>query len=186
MSREHDHHGHSHEHGPTQEEIRQKAQVEFLWETKRRADRAVEKYFLGQGYFLLPRDVKTSEERLAEPIKPILATLKHAQRLVADGADLTDERKEQMLECVYQLEEIVKQSPIDHPVLKLYSARTKNVGRGALLLWLAVPVVLFAIAWPSMWKGLLFTLLPGSLFMLRGWRQKVAIERQAIKVVSTF
>lgn len=157
----------------------------FLSDTKEKFDDLVTTYFLGQGYFVMVDDVERSNlpvtAGIAEPIERYLTS----RRLVEDGANLTDKRKVEMLEAIYEIEKIVSRTVTAHPILPLYRQITDTRTNRSFFIVGAVVCGLIGLAAPPAFAGTL-------VFAVLAYRKSMSIEalrnnirQQAIQTVSS-
>lgn len=169
----------------TQAEIQQKNKDNFLSDTKIKFDDLIAIYFLGQGYFLLAKDVQNSNHKIAEPIKVVIHEFIQARRLIDDGANLTEKRKVQMLEALYALEDVVSKTNIGHPILTLYRDLTKKRSQIFWLVAASVISLLIGLAFPQMLLGALLAAGYAGYFRAKTKSIKTEIRNGALGVISS-
>lgn len=113
---------------PTVYELRKQEKSDFISGTEKRMDDLVKTYFLSHGYVVLANDAINSNLEIAAPILPYIAEFYKTHRLVKDGGNLTDKRKEALLEQTYAVEEIVNKIETVHPIKSLYDQIDKLNG----------------------------------------------------------
>lgn len=169
----------------TQAEIREEKTQNFLSDSRTKFDELVVRFFLGQGYFLLPEDLEREDlpSSVLQIQKPVVQFL-HAGRLVSDGASLTDKRKVEMLEALYGLENIVDRTSTTHPILALYLKLQSKRFRRAIFTFLAILSAIIGFGLPP---SFIFT----AIFGFFAYRNSMVakslqadIEREATHVIS--
>ena len=169
----------------TAAERQAESKANFLRDAKEKFDDLVTTYFLGQGYFVMVDDIERSDlpiaARIAKPVERYL----NSRRLVDDGANLTDKRKVEMLEAIYEIEDTLARTPTEHPILPLYRQVTSKRTSRFMLIVGAVICGLIAIAAPPMLVGAI-------VFAILAYRKSrsigsliSSIRQQAIQAVSS-
>lgn len=95
---------------PTQAELSRMAKFEFIARVKQRMNIALEKYSMQNGYYLTGRNkwqVLNINEEISGKIKPYVMSFKDVMRLIDDGGNLTEKRKEALLRAVYGVEDLL-------------------------------------------------------------------------------
>lgn len=95
---------------PTQAELSRMAKFEFMARVKQRMNIALEKYSMQNGYYLTSRNkwqVLNIDEDISNKIKPHVMSFKDVMRLIDDGGNLTEKRKEILLRAVYGIEDLL-------------------------------------------------------------------------------
>lgn len=169
----------------TQAELRQQSKDNFLSDTKTKFDDLIATYFLGQGYFLLADDVQNFNHETAEPIKLVVQEFIQARRLIDDGANLTEKRKVQMLEAIYELESILSKTNIGHPILSLYRDLVKKRTQVRWLITASIVTLLIGLALPPMLLAAMLSAAYAVYFRSKTKALKTEIGARAIGVIST-
>lgn len=169
----------------TQAEIQQQTKDNFLSDTKAKFEGLIATYFLGQGYFLLADDVQNFNHETTEPIKLAVQEFIQARRLIDDGANLTEKRKVQMLEAIYELESIISKTNIEHPILSLYRELIKKRTQVYWLITTSIVTLLIGLALPPMLLATILSAIYAIYFRSKIKALKTEIRARAIGVIST-
>lgn len=142
-------------------------------------------YFLGQGYFVMVEDIERSNLPIAAGIAQPIERYLNSRRLVDDGANLTDKRKVEMLEAIYEMEEIVARTATTHPILPLYRQVTdKRTSRFFFIAGAVICGLIGLAAPPALAGTIVFAILAYRRSMLIV-ALKNSIRQQAIQAVSS-
>lgn len=95
---------------PTQAEIACEEKRNFIFSIKNRMKNAILSYLMQEGYFITRLEDLTDleiEQEVERKIEKSLKEFKEVMRLIDDGGNLTEKRKERLLNAVYGIEDVL-------------------------------------------------------------------------------
>jgi len=104
--------------------------------------------------------------------------------LVRDGANLTEKRKEQMLESIYRIEDIAQHLPTEHSILDLYQSFESTSGTAYILIGISLLAILVGLLWSGVLWALVLTIPLAGYKMFSAQKLKTTVMQRAIKTIS--
>ncbi len=170
---------------PTVYELRQQEKDSFIKDTEGRIENLIKTYFFSLGYVLLPKDVMNQNIDIANPIMPHIKEFYNVHRLVKDGGNLTDKRKETMLEQIYAIEDIVNKLENVHPILALYNDVDKSLSDAARVGCVSIIFGLIGIYYrPLLYAALIVGVIAYYYNKNKVSKLKKEINEKAVNVIS--
>lgn len=169
---------------PTAAEVRAQEKDHFLRETLTRFQDAVAVYFLNRGHLVMAQDIAKADQELAAPLIPSMQEFTNIQRLVSDGGNLTESRKEKLLSAIYAIEEMGEVDN-EHPIRGLYNKYAEQQSAQGAYIILGIISVITGYFWlPAFFATAFF--FAGYIYSVSQVTDiKLKIKEQALSVVTT-